>query len=66
MDNPEHARHRAEAIFKKKQVALVEGQKAMEEYCTERRAVQEKTARLRKLRLARDQAASITAKKPSV
>jgi hypothetical protein len=65
MDNPEHARHRAEAVFKKKEAALVEGQKAMEEYRAERRAMQEKTAQLRKLRFARDQAASITANKPS-
>jgi hypothetical protein len=52
MANPEHARHRAEAFFKKKEVGL-EGQKAMEEYRADPRATQEKTARLRKLRLAR-------------
>jgi hypothetical protein len=64
MDNPEQARHRAEAIFKKNEAAL-EGQKAMEEYRADHRAMQEKSSRLRKLRLARDQAASLTAKKRS-
>jgi hypothetical protein len=64
MANPEHARHRAEALFKKKEVGL-EGQKAMEEHRADHRAMQEKTARLRKLRLARDQAATLTPKKRS-
>ena len=67
MDNPERARHRAEAetIFKKKEAALMESQRAMEEYRADYRAMQEKTARLRQLRLARDQAANLTAKKHS-
>jgi hypothetical protein len=42
MANPEHARHRAEALFKKKEVGL-EGQKAMEEHRADHRAMQEKT-----------------------
>ena len=47
---------RAEAAFKKKEERLLDGQKAMAEYRADRRAVQEKTARLRALRLARDTA----------
>jgi len=47
-------RNRAEAIFKKKTVALREGERAMEDYKADQRAVQEKTARLKALRLARD------------
>lgn len=49
---------RAEALFKKKQERLREGQQAMAEYQADRRAVGEKTARLRALRLARDAAES--------
>jgi hypothetical protein len=49
---------RAEALFKKKQERLREGEKAMAEYQAGRRAVIEKTARLRALRLARDAAES--------
>ena len=49
----EHARARAEAAFKKEEMAR-EGQKAMEEYRANERAMREKTARLRALRLARD------------
>jgi len=48
------ARDRAEAIFKKKQERLLEGQKATAEYEAARLATREKTARLRALRLARD------------
>jgi len=47
---------RAEALFKKKQEQLREGQQAMAEYLADGRAVREKTARLRALRLARDAA----------
>jgi hypothetical protein len=47
---------RAEALFKKKQERLREGEKAMAEYQAGRRAIIEKTARLRALRLARDAA----------
>jgi hypothetical protein len=60
---------RAEALFKKKQERLREGEKAMAEYQAGRRAIIEKTARLRTLRLARDAAhprsADGTAKTPS-
>ena len=51
--NPDQAHARAEAVFKKEVMAR-EGQKAMAEYEAERRAMREKTARLRALRLARD------------
>jgi hypothetical protein len=47
---------RAEALLKKKQERLREGQLAMAEYQADGRAVREKTARLRALRLARDAA----------
>lgn len=46
----------AEARLKKKALQLVDGQKAMAEYEAGLRAMQEKTARLRALRLARDEA----------
>ena len=48
MVDSEHARNRAEAAFR--------GLKAKEEYEAGQRAMREKTARLRALRLARDQA----------
>jgi len=54
------ARARAEASFKKEERAR-EGAKAMMEYEAEVRATQEKTARLRAQRLARDAAAASTA-----
>jgi hypothetical protein len=57
MIDPEHARNRAESAFKRKEAARVEGLKAMEEYQASQRAMREKTARLKALRLARDQAA---------
>ena len=54
----DHARNyaEAEALFKKKQDAHREESKAREEYQARERAMREKTARLRALRLARDQA----------
>ena len=54
-------RNRAEAIFKKKTVALRESERAMEDYKADQRALQEKTARLKALRLARDAAEKKTA-----
>jgi hypothetical protein len=54
MIESENVRNRAEAIFKKKIVALREGERAMEDYKANQRAMQEKTARLKALRLARD------------
>ena len=47
---------RAEALFNKKEQRDRDGQKAMAEYEAEQRAVREKTAKLRALRLARDAA----------
>ena len=60
---------RAEALLKKKQERLREGQLAMAEYQADGRAVREKTARLRALRLARDAASwpgEVTEKPPAV
>jgi len=48
------ARQRAEAIFKKKEKALVEGQRATQEYKANIELTRQKTARLRALRLARE------------
>ena len=56
MVGSEHARNRAEAAFKRKEDARAEGLRAKEEYEGGQRAMREKTARLRALRLARDQA----------
>jgi hypothetical protein len=50
------ARNRTDAIFKKKEQAFLDGQKAMQEYKAGIEATKEKTARLRALRLARDEA----------
>jgi hypothetical protein len=52
--NAKRARDRADAIFKKKEQRLREGQQAMFEYEAARLATHENTARLRALRLARD------------
>ena len=60
MIDPDRARTQAEAAFKRKEDARVEGLKAMDEYKAEQRAMREKTAHLRALRLARDQAAKQT------
>ena len=56
--NSHQPQDRGEALFKKKQERLREGQQAMAEYQADRRAEGEKTARLRALRLARDAAES--------
>jgi polyphosphate kinase 2 (PPK2 family) len=53
--NSDEAHRRAEALFKKEHQSR-EAQQATAEYDAEQRAVQEKTARLRALRLARDAA----------
>ena len=52
----DQVRERAEALFKKKQQQLQDGEQAMAEYQAERHGIIEKTARLRALRLARDAA----------
>ena len=56
MIDRERARSQAEAAFKRKEEARVEGLKAMEEYRAGQRAMREKTARLKALRLACEQA----------
>jgi len=48
---PEHARERAEALFRRKEEARIEGTTAMAEYKARQQALREKTARLRALRL---------------
>ena len=50
------ARARAEAQFKKKEQQARDGEQARAEYDAQQQAMQEKTARLRALRLARDAA----------
>ena len=52
--NADAVRARAEAQFKKKEEQAREGARAKAEYEAKQRAVREKTARLRALRLARD------------
>jgi len=54
MTDVQQARKRAEAAFKKKE-AEAQGLNAMQEYRASERATREKTARLRALRLAREQ-----------
>jgi len=53
--NTEQARARAEAIFKRKEEQRSEALKAREEYEARQHAISENTARLRALRLAREQ-----------
>ena len=55
MMDSEQARARAESFFKKKEHERPEAAKAREEYEASQRAMREKTARLRELRLAREQ-----------
>ena len=50
------AKGRAEAVFKKKEIQLREAAAAMAEYQAANRAVAERTARLRQLRLAQEAA----------
>jgi hypothetical protein len=67
--NKEETRIQAEAKFKRKEAQALEGAKAKAEYEAANRAVIEKTARLKALRLAkhateaRDEAASTTSGK---
>ncbi len=51
----EHPRSRAEALFKKEEARL-DGNKAMAEYHANQLVMRQKTARLRALRLAREEA----------
>lgn len=57
MTNSEEARRRADASFKRKELQAREGAKALADYEADARAVEKKTARLRALRLARDEEA---------
>jgi hypothetical protein len=54
--NSKEANDLAESSFKKKERQLKEGEKAYADYLAEQRRVQENTARLRALRLAREEA----------
>ncbi|MEJ2374461.1 MAG: hypothetical protein P8Y71_03250 [Pseudolabrys sp.] len=56
------AKARAEASFKRKQDQASDGAKAWAEYQAERRALSEKTERLKELRLAREAAAAAVSK----
>jgi hypothetical protein len=62
--NSDEAHRRAEALFKKEQQSR-EAQPATAEYDAQQRTVQEKTARLRALRLARDAANQGDAAEPN-
>ena len=62
--NSHQALDRAEALFKKKEERLREGQEAMAEYEADGHAMREKTARLRAFRLARDAVNPSNPKKP--
>ena len=55
MTNAEAVRQRANASFKRKELQAREGAIAMADYEAAGRAVEEKTARLRALRLAREE-----------
>lgn len=52
MAHSKEAHDLAESRFKKKEKQLKEGEKAYAEYLAEQRRIEEKTARLRALRLA--------------
>ena len=54
--NSKEARDRAEASFKKQEQRAREGAKAMADYEAEGRAMREKTARLKSLRMAKQAA----------
>jgi hypothetical protein len=63
MSNSKEIQARAEAIFKRKEEQALQGAKAWEEYQAQRRAMSERTERLRALRLAKEAADSAAAKK---
>jgi hypothetical protein len=66
VSDSETARHRAEARFKKKELQAREGAEAVADYEAAGRAVEKKTARLKALRLAKEEAGrqAAAAKKP--
>ena len=53
----EEARRRADASLKRKELQVREGAKAVADYEADARALEKNTARLRALRLARDEGA---------
>jgi hypothetical protein len=55
MTNSEAIRHRANASFKRRELQVREGAKAVAEYEAASRAIEVKTARLKALRLAREE-----------
>ena len=59
MLSSKEARDLAESKFKKKERQLRESEKALADYRAEERKVQEKTERLRALRLARETAQAL-------
>jgi hypothetical protein len=54
--NQKEAKDKAEASFKRKEIQAREGVKAMADYQADQVAVRAKTARLRELRLAKEEA----------
>ena len=66
MKNSEHNRDAAESSFKKKERRITEGRKAMAEHDALARSVDANTARLRALRLARDEAERLNPTPPPV
>jgi len=65
MSNSKEAKTRAEASFKRKQEQAREGTKAWAEYQAQYRGVDEKIARLRALRLAKEAAEAAAERKKS-
>jgi hypothetical protein len=65
MKNSEHNRDAAESSFKKKERRITEGRKAMAEHDAAARSVDANTARLRALRLARDEAERLNPPPPA-
>ena len=63
MSNSKDAKARAEAAFNRKEQQAREGAKAWAEYEAQRRAVAEKTQRLKALRLAKEAAESVAAER---
>jgi hypothetical protein len=57
MTNSEEVRRQADASFKRKELQVRAGAKAVADYEADARAVEKNTARLRALRLAREEGA---------
>jgi hypothetical protein len=65
MTNSEEARRRADASFKRLELQVQQGAKALADYEATARAVEKNTARLKALRLARDEQAAAAKKADS-